>query len=61
MARISKKRKEVLKKIEINKKYTLSDASKLVKEIAKLGGNINNFVSDNIANKIKQKIYEVQS
>jgi pantetheine-phosphate adenylyltransferase len=36
-------------------------ASKLVKEIAKLGGNINNFVSDNIANKIKQKIYEVQS
>jgi len=34
MARISKKRKEVLKKIEINKKYTLSDASKLVKEIS---------------------------
>ena len=34
MARISKKRKEVLKKIEINKKYTLSEASKLVKEIS---------------------------
>lgn len=34
MARISKKRKEVLKKIEANKKYTLSDASKLVKEIS---------------------------
>ena len=34
MARISKKRKEVLKKIEANKNYTLSDASKLVKEIS---------------------------
>jgi large subunit ribosomal protein L1 len=34
MARISKKRKEVLKKIEVNKNYTLSDASKLVKEIS---------------------------
>ena len=34
MARISKKRKEVLKKIEANKNYSLSDASKLVKEIS---------------------------
>lgn len=33
MARISKKRKEALAKIEPNKQYALSDASKLVKEI----------------------------
>lgn len=34
MARISKKRKEVLKKIDANKAYSLADASKLVKEIS---------------------------
>ncbi|MES2689175.1 MAG: 50S ribosomal protein L1 [Bacteroidota bacterium] len=34
MARISKKRKEALAKIEPNKQYALSDASKLVKEIS---------------------------
>lgn len=34
MARISKKRKEVLKKVEANKAYTLGDASKLVKDIS---------------------------
>jgi large subunit ribosomal protein L1 len=33
MARISKKRKEALAKIEPNKQYALADASKLVKEI----------------------------
>lgn len=33
MARISKKRKEVLKKVDATKAYTLTDASKLVKEI----------------------------
>lgn len=33
MARISKKRKEALKKIDTNKAYSLSDATKLVKEI----------------------------
>jgi len=33
MARISKKRKEVLKKVDGNKSYTLTEASKLVKEI----------------------------
>lgn len=34
MARISKKRKEALKKVEPNKAYTLTEASKLVKEIS---------------------------
>ncbi|MFY8108736.1 MAG: 50S ribosomal protein L1 [Bacteroidia bacterium] len=34
MARISKKRKEALKKVDAAKAYTLSDASKLVKEIS---------------------------
>lgn len=34
MARISKKRKEALKKFDANKAYTLSDAFKLVKEIS---------------------------
>lgn len=34
MARISKKRKEALAKIEPNKQYALTDASKLVKEIS---------------------------
>lgn len=34
MARISKKRKEALKKIDANKAYSLADASKLVKEIS---------------------------
>ena len=34
MARISKKRKEALKKVDASKAYTLSDASKLVKEIS---------------------------
>lgn len=34
MARISKKRKEALKKVDADKHYTLSDASKLVKEIS---------------------------
>jgi large subunit ribosomal protein L1 len=33
MARISKKRKAVLAKIEPNKQYALTEASKLVKEI----------------------------
>ena len=31
-------------------------ASKLVKEIAKLGGNISKFVSPNIVEKLKQKL-----
>lgn len=34
MARISKKRKEALKKVDANKAYTLTEASKLVKEIS---------------------------
>lgn len=34
MARISKKRKEALAKVEAHKEYALSDASKLVKEIS---------------------------
>ena len=34
MARISKKRKEALKKVDAAKAYTLSDASKLIKEIS---------------------------
>ena len=34
MARISKKRKEALKKIDANKAYSLTEASKLVKEIS---------------------------
>jgi large subunit ribosomal protein L1 len=34
MTRISKKRKEALKKVDAAKAYTLSDASKLVKEIS---------------------------
>jgi large subunit ribosomal protein L1 len=34
MARISKKRKEALKKVDGNKSYTLTDATKLVKEIS---------------------------
>ena len=34
MTRISKKRKEALKKIDANKAYSLADASKLVKEIS---------------------------
>jgi large subunit ribosomal protein L1 len=34
MARISKKRKEVLKKVDSSKAYTLTDAAKLVKEIS---------------------------
>ena len=34
MARISKKRKEALKKVEANKAYTLAEATKLVKEIS---------------------------
>lgn len=33
MARISKKRKEALKKVEANKAYTLAEATKLVREI----------------------------
>lgn len=36
-------------------------ASKLVKEIARLGGNIDNFVSENVAKKINQKINEHKS
>lgn len=31
-------------------------ASKLVKEVAKLGGNISKFVSPNVANRLQQKI-----
>jgi len=34
MTRISKKRKEVLKKVDASKAYSLTDASKLVKEIS---------------------------
>lgn len=34
MARISKKRKEALKKVDANKAYSLTEASKLVKEIS---------------------------
>lgn len=34
MARISKKRKEALKKVDQNKAYTLTEAAKLVKEIS---------------------------
>lgn len=34
MARISKKRKEALKKVDVNKQYALTEASKLVKDIS---------------------------
>ena len=55
MAKLTKNRKISIEKVDSDKSYSLEEASSLVKEICKMGGDVSEFVDPISLSELKRK------
>ena len=55
MAKLTKNRKISIEKVDSDKSYSLEEASSLVKEIRKMGGDVSEFVDPISLSELKRK------